>query len=111
MSWLLIALGAVVSAVTKPKPYTPSADYIRITKALEDEQNRYYEPQRINLREILPTDYTTEEERQECIKAWKDYYKKIRPNAITLSCSMYIDGYNDVVNGFKIKDTEDWINY
>ena len=110
MSWTMLIIGAIASICTKPKPYKPSADYIRITKALEDERNRYYEPQKINLREILPTDYTTEEERQECIKAWKDYYKKIRPNAINLSCSMCIDGYNAVVNRFKIKDTEDWID-
>lgn len=102
MSWLLIALGAVVSAATKPKPYKPSAIYLANKAAFEGKQT-------INLREILPTDYTTEEERLRAIKAWNDYYQEKDPyhSPPVLSTRMTIDGYNDVA----VKLGIEWFRY
>lgn len=109
MSWLLIALGTIASVVTKPKPYKPSAEYIRINKELEKHRKFLLEPKTINLREILPTNFTTEEERLQAIKAWNDYYQAREPHGLapSLSCVMMFDGYEDVA----IKLGIEWFKY
>lgn len=105
MSWILMALGTIVSVVTKPKPYKPSAEYIRINKELEKQRQFLLEPKTINLREILPTDYITEEERLQAIKAWNNYYKAREPHGliINLKCKMVSDGYEDIADKLGIE--------
>ena len=110
MSWVMIAIGALASCMGKSKPYTPSAESVKLNKELGKKIDLILEPTRINLRKKLPTSYTTEEERQECIRLWKNYYRKARPNAMYLSYAMCVDGYDDVVNKLKIKQMEDWID-
>lgn len=109
MSWLLIALGAIVSVATKPKPYKPSAEHIRINKELEKHRKFLLEPKIIDLRKKLPTSYTTEEERLQAIKAWNDYYQAREPHGLapSLSCVMTLDGYEDVA----IKLGIEWCKY
>lgn len=113
MSWLLIALGAIASVVTKPKPYKPSAEYIRINKELEKQKYIILEPKIIDLRKKLPTSYTTYDERLKAINKWNDYYKKRNEylnskgyNMSTtsdLSIQMTCDGYDDVVTQLGIR--------
>ena len=66
---------------------------------------KYFIPDEPDLRTILPTEYTTEEERIAAIKAWADYYES-KGKRFGFACKMINDGYNDVVNKLKISVCE-----
>ena len=82
--------------INRDKMYMSEKEFMRNVR-----NGKYYLPDEPDLRKILPTSYTTEEERIAAIKAWADYYEK-NGERFGFACKMINDGYNDVVNKLKI---------
>lgn len=66
---------------------------------------KYFLPDKPDLRTILPTEYTTEEERIAAIKAWSDYYTD-ECGKPSLRNIMIINGYGDVADKLDVQPFE-----
>lgn len=83
--------------INKDKMYMSEKEFMRNVR-----NGKYYLPDEPDLRKILPTSYTTEEERMAAIKAWSDHYTD-KCGKPSLRSVMIVNGYGDVADKLDVQ--------